>query len=244
MLASNYIWDISEYDVVMPWLIETSRVSDRNVEIFSLGFYPDPSKPTSSQRIQLLVHLITFNDSVEDARKSLELFSSTVPRRDKALVIDEFESTSLAVEFLEEAKAFPPEHRYCADNAWIHSHLPTEQVVETMRDAFMSLPTTKSSAMYFNMAPEPPISDMALSLQTEHWLTVTCVWNDFSEDTVCQEWLRLRFIDIEKASPGLYIGDSDFQIRKAPFLARENAEKLENIRKIWDPQNIFCSYLE
>jgi FAD/FMN-containing dehydrogenase len=243
MLESTYVWDISEYDTIMPWVIETCRIANRNVEIIALAVYPEPTEPIANQRIQLVVHVLTFNDSVAEARTSLALFSTTVPLRAKALVAHEYNETSLAEEFLQEAKAFPEKHRYCVDNAWIHSYLPTDQVVEAMRDVFTSLPSAESNAMYFSMAPEPPISEMALSLQTEHWLCVTCAWTDSKDDAEYQSWLRSKFKDMDRVSPGVYVGDSDFQVRKAPFLAPGKREKLESIRKLWDSQGLFCSYL-
>jgi len=243
MLASTYIWDISEYDVVMAWVIETSRKADPDVEITAVSFYPDATRPISAQRIQLVVHLIAFGTSDEESRSSLELFAKSAPNKDKASTVFEFETTSLANEFLHEAAAFPENHRYCVDNAWIKTELSTEEVVGAMRDIFTTLPSVQSSAMYFNLSPEPKISEMALSLQTEHWMTVTCAWKEPEQDRMCQDWLKERFIDIGTVSPGLYIGDSDFQVRKAPFLQSRKMEKLNSIRQVWDPNRLFCSYL-
>ena len=244
MLASTYIWDIAEYETVMTWLIETSRHSDPEIEISAVAFYPDPTLPVSDQRVQIMVHLIAFNASTDKSRTSLELFAKSVPQKDKALVVSEFESTSMTQEFSHEAAAFPEHHRYCADNVWIRTELSTETVVDAMREIFTTLPSPQSSALYFYMGQKSKTSaEMALSLQTEHWLTVTCAWKESTQDGECQDWLRLRFIDVEKVSSGLYIGDSDFQVRKAPFMRPEKMEKLDLIRKVWDPKGLFCSYL-
>jgi len=243
MLASTYIWDISEYDVVMTWILETSRKADPDIEITAVSFYPDPETPILSQRIQICVHLISFRSSDQESRSSLELFAKSVPNKDKALTVVEFEATSLANEFLHESAAFPENHRYCVDNAWIKSQLSTQEIVSSMREIFTTLPSAQSSAMYFNLSPAPKISEMALSLQTEHWLTVTCAWKEPEQDRMCQDWLKDKFVDIGKVSPGLYIGDSDFQVRKAAFMQSEKIEKLNSIRKVWDPNHLFCSYL-
>jgi len=243
MLASTYIWDVSEYDVVMTWILETSRKADPDIEITAVSFYPDPETPILSQRIHICVHLISFRSSDQESRSSLELFAKSVPNKDKALTVVEFEATSLANEFLHESAAFPENHRYCVDNAWIKSELSTQEIVSSMREIFTTLPSAQSSAMYFNLSPEPKISEMALSLQTEHWLTVTCAWTEPEQDRMCQDWLKERFVDVEKVSPGLYIGDSDFQVRKAAFMQSEKIEKLNSIRKVWDPNHLFCSYL-
>jgi hypothetical protein len=229
----------------MPWIIETSRLADPNMEIVALAFYPDNTEHApSNQRIHLLVHVLTFNASAEGARTALDLFSATVPRRNATVTAEQYKVASLADEYIQQHKANPEGHRYCVDNAWIHSHLTTHEVVDAMRDIFTTLPSAQSFALYYNMAPEPSISEMAFSLQTEHWLTVCCVWKDSKDDFKLQDWLRGRFENMDKVSPGLYIGDSDFQVRKAPFLTPGKRERLESIRKAWDPQGLFCSYLE
>ena len=244
MLANTYVWDIAEYDAVMPWVIETAKIADPNMEIVALALYPDNTDHApSDQRIQLVVHVLTFNSSVEGASSALDLFSVNLPRRQSAIVTEEYHPTSLADEFIQEHKQNPIGHRYSVDNAWIHSHLPTQKVVDAMRGVFTTLPSPQSFALYFNMAPERPIPEMALSLQAEHWLTVCCVWKDPKDDVRLQNWLRWRFENMDEVSPGLYLGDSDFQVRKAPFLMPERRERLESIRKVWDPHGLFCSYL-
>jgi hypothetical protein len=93
------------------------------------------------------------------------------------------------------------------------------------------------------MAPERPLPDMALSLQTEHYLAVYCIWKDSTDDAKCQGWMRSRFEEMQGFSPGVYLGDSDFQVRKSEFLAPGRIQKLEAVRKVWDPKRLFCSYL-
>ena len=244
MLASTYVWDISEYDAVMPWVIETSRIADPNIEIVALALYPDNSEHAPmDQRLNLVVHLLTFNDSADAARKSLGVFSATVPRKDAVLVVDEYAVTSIAKEVVDQYKQSPEGHRYTADNVWLHSHLPTSQVVDAIRNVFISLPSVQTFTLYFNMAPERPLPDMALSLQTEHYLAVYCIWKDSKDDDKYQRWMRSRFEEMEEFSPGVYLGDSDFQVRKAEFLAPGRRQKLEAVRKVWDPKGLFCSYL-
>src|SRR5271169_4987265 len=63
ILGSRYVWDISEYDNVMPWVIETSRAADPNMEISALAMYLDNSETApSDQRATLVVSLMTFNN--------------------------------------------------------------------------------------------------------------------------------------------------------------------------------------
>ena len=243
MLASLYVWDISEYDAILPWIIETSRIADPDMEINILAKYPDNSETASpNQRINLIVYLMTFTTDINTAQESLKLFGSTVPQRETALEINEYQVTSIEKELVQQAKSNPVGFRYLADNAWIHD-LPTQHLVDAMRDVFISLPSPQSVALYFNLAFRRPIPDMALSMQTQHYLGAYCIWKHVSDDDHCKRWLHDRFLHMHKVSPGVYIGDSDFELRKAEFLAPENREKLEEIRLKWDPNLRFCSYI-
>lgn len=243
MLSSTYIWDISEYDAVMPWVIDTSRVADPDMEITAFALYPGNSETAPvDQRLTLIVQLMTFNLDTKTAHASLETFASTVPRKDVAVMIKEYQSASIESEFAKQYKTNPTEHRYCADNAWIHN-IPTEKLVDVMRDAFNSLPSIQSYAMYYSLAPERPLPDMAFSLQTEHYFGVYCIWKSVNDDENCQNWMRNCFLNIHNVSPGVYIGDSDFQVREAQFLAPGRWEMLESIRGKWDPKRRFCGYL-
>jgi hypothetical protein len=49
---------------------------------------------------------------------------------------------------------------------------------------------------------------------------------------------------VERHSVGAYLGDSDFQVRKTKFWADENAMRLMEIRRRWDPAGGICGYLD
>ena len=244
MLASTYIWSISEYDAVMRWVLETSHDGDTNVEVAAIAMYLDKSETAPpDQSISLVVLLLTFHSSVEAARVALDRFAKSVPRREAALVIDEFKATSLRDQIEQHRATAPEGHRWAVDNAWIHNHLPTEDVINAIRPIFTSLPSPQSLGLYVSMSPEPALSDMAFSLQSAHWLNTMCVWKDSTDDSRHQNWVKAQFKNIDTVSSGLYLGDADFKVRKAPFLAPERRERVEKLRNLWDPQGLFCSYL-
>jgi hypothetical protein len=213
------------------------------MEINTLAKYPDNSdNAPPDQRINLIVYLMTFDKDLRTAQESLQLFGSTVPRREAALEIDEYQVTSIEKELVQQEKSNPAGYRYLADNAWLHD-LPTHELVDSMRDVFLSLPSPQSIVLYFNLAYERTMPEMALSMQTQHYLGGYCIWKYASHDDYCKRWLHDRFRCLHNVSPGVYIGDSDFQFRTAEFLAPGKREKLEEIRAKWDPEMRFCSFL-
>ncbi|KAJ5682092.1 uncharacterized protein N7477_002032 [Penicillium maclennaniae] len=57
-------------------------------------------------------------------------------------------------------------------------------------------------------------------------------------------WVRSIMEKVERHSVGAYLGDSDFQVRKTKFWADENAKRLMEIRRRWDPTGRICGYLD
>jgi hypothetical protein len=42
---------------------------------------------------------------------------------------------------------------------------------------------------------------------------------------------------------GTYLGDTDFTRRTDRFVSDENFQRLQEIRRAWDPDRRFCGYL-
>jgi FAD/FMN-containing dehydrogenase len=42
---------------------------------------------------------------------------------------------------------------------------------------------------------------------------------------------------------GAYLGDTDFTARTDRFVLNENFQRLQEIRRAWDPDRRFCGYL-
>lgn len=50
--------------------------------------------------------------------------------------------------------------------------------------------------------------------------------------------------DVERHSAGSYMGDADFQYRTTRFWSKENGERLQEVRRKWDPEGRICGYLD
>jgi hypothetical protein len=131
--------------------------------------------------------------------------------------------------------------RFAVDNAWLEGDAQT--VVPLMREAFTTLPTAQTFTLWFSMAPLRTLPDMALSLQTEVYFAVYTIWQDESEDVPCRDWLANQMRRLEPVTTGQYLGDSDFGVRPLRFISNEAFAKLEQLRKKYDPENLFHSYL-
>jgi FAD/FMN-containing dehydrogenase len=116
-------------------------------------------------------------------------------------------------------------------------------VVPALRDAFATLPTKESFSLWFGMAPQRPLPDMALSLQADIYFAAYVVWEDETDDEKCRAWLAAQMRHMEPITEGLFLADSDLATRPAKFLSAAHWERLEQLRARYDPDRLFHSYL-
>jgi lipoate synthase len=94
------------------------------------------------------------------------------------------------------------------------------------------------------MAPLRTLPDMAFSLQSDIYFASYVIWENEEEDEKNKTWLKNIMKQIEPVTIGQYLGDSDFTAHQRKFIADKNFEKLQEIKKQRDPNNLFHSYLK
>jgi hypothetical protein len=154
------------------------------------------------------------------------------------------QSTSLANEYCGQDLANPHGHRYIAENAYIKNDA---DVTEVLRKAMTTLPEgSKSFTLWFSMSPgsRREMPDMALSMQSDHYMAIYTVWEKEEDDERCREWVRDVMKEVERDSVGAYLGDSDFQVRRTRFWGVEQGERLREVRRKWDPRGVVCGFLD
>jgi FAD/FMN-containing dehydrogenase len=238
---STYIYPRESFDEVMFWIHEMQSTLAPTVEVVLLGAtVPLPPEVEHVDGSVLVVRGVAFANTRGEAVEALAPFE-TCPIVGKALVHEVAIPTSLAVEYEEQRRANPEKHRYAVDNIWTNAG--ADDVVSAMRDAFVALPTEKSFSLWFGMAPQRHLPDMALSLQADTYYAAYVVWEDEADDERCREWLATQMRRMEPISEGLYLGDSDLATRPSKFLSGPHWERLEKLRARYDPDGLFHSYL-
>lgn len=240
LTRSTFVYPMQTYDQVMHWLHGIHASLDPTVEVVAIGLrLPIPGDPRSGMRHSLVVHALCFADTPEFAGAALAPLESC-PALPQALVRDICISTSLQQEYEEQRRQNPSGDRFAADNLWLSG--PANQVVPLLKPCFESLPTARTFALWYSMAPLLPLSDMALSLQSEIYFAVYTIWTDPADDARCRGWLYDQMKRMEGSSEGCYLGDSDLPVRSAKFMAAESFRKLQQHRKRYDPTGRICSY--
>jgi hypothetical protein len=239
LTRSIFVYPLDLFEDVMRWLYSIHASINPQVETVALALETPMAGAEYAGRHVLLVGGLAFADSIEEARTALAPFESC-PVLDRALATEIYAPTTLAKEYEEQLRQNPKGHRYAVDNLWLSR--PACEIVPSLKDCFQSLPTAQTFALWYSMAPLPPLSDMAFSLQSEAYVAVYTIWEKAEDDARCRGWLKEHMQRLEILSDGYYLGDSDIPTRSARFMAAENYSKLEQLRAKWDPEGRICSY--
>lgn len=197
--------------------------------------------PPGVDQLCLIVLFLTFKDTEEDANTALKPAEDSFPG--EPLVHWFCDATSLEKEYANQAHANPSGHRYHCDNAYISNDADIPAVLEK---ALTTSPSKETYTFWFPLSPrsQRPLPDMALSLQTDHYIAMYTICKDEKDDETCASWVRDVMKDVKKHSVGSYLGDIDFQVRTTRFWGEQQGKKLMDIRKEWDPEGRICGYLD
>lgn len=197
--------------------------------------------PEGKDEIELFVLFVAMKDDPQEAEIALKPAQDTRPDGTSSEWF--CEEDSLDNQYNKQAQANPENHRYCAENAFIDNNADVPAVVE---EAFTTLPHRKAFTLWYAMNPcsQRKLPDMALSMQSDHYVALYTIWEDESDDVRCRSWVKNVMEKIERHAAGAYLGDSDFQVRRTKFWADENAKRLMDIRRKRDPEGRICGYLD
>ena len=205
-------------------------------------FPPDAPSPS------VLANFTTFKPSRVAAVAALQPIHDALPP-DITLVVQLFcQDSSLADQYAQQTAANPAGHRYCSDDVYMANDEDdaADNIPALLEPAFAALPTPQSAALWFSMAPTSRRGfkgDMALSLQSDHYVSLYAVWKDEADDGRCAAWVGDAMQRLERHSVGSYLGDADFRVRRTKFWSDEAGVRLREVRRKWDPEGRICGFL-
>lgn len=187
----------------------------------------------------LTIAITAYGDEDNSLRDSLQRIEDSRP--DRTLFQWFGEKTNMEQQFKNIAGAFPVNHRYYADNLWLSDDIQ----FSTLDSAFSSLPTKKSMVLWQPMFPgsQRDLSDMALSMRSNHWLVMYAIWEDENDDSRCRSSVQEAMLKVQEHSKGSYLGELDFRARERKYWTDDNFAKLQGVRSKWDPKKMICGCL-
>ncbi len=243
LVASTYLYPLKHAQIILQWMQEIHATVSTNVEIVAIGqtaVIPSEISNPKSEMV-IIVHVLAFANSLEDGIKNLLPFE-TCPVIKEAYVHRTNYITSFEEQIKLQLDANPEGHRWVVNNAWLDGS--PEKVSKQIAPAFTTLPNAKAFSLWYSMAPLRALPDMAFSLQSDIYFASYVIWENKEDDEKNKTWLKNIMKEIEPVTVGQYLGDSDFTVHQRKFIADKNFEKLQQIKKQRDPDNIFHSYLK
>lgn len=247
MWQSIYVWPVAEYKKALQWVVDVCPGADEDTEIVCLGQHmPEHEGPV------VVANFLTFKNSQAEAVAALQALHDH-PGRPTAtpLVESVAQPTTLPAQYEMQEAANPANHRYCAENAYVRND---EDVPAVLDKAFTAPPNRTTYTLYYSMNPTSrrghytagveDVGSMALSMQSDHYFAVYTIWEDEKDDEKMMEWVHDVMSGVERHAEGSYLGDADFQQRRTKFWRDENAQRLMDIRRKWDPEGRICGYLD
>ncbi|CAH0045454.1 unnamed protein product [Clonostachys solani] len=233
--SSVYVYPAEHYSDAFNWIIKIASSVDQLVEITVVGSYKEEVQDTC-----LTIILLAFGDDEDAMVGILQKVDQSHPAGSLSRSFSE--ETSLHRELGNKYKAYPIGHRYKVDNVFLNNDA---DVAELLRPAFTTLPTRKSLALWSSMRPRSTraLTDMALSIQSDHYFALYVIWENEADDLENGAWLAGVMNEVKRQAAGAYLGEQDFQAREARLWGSQQYERLVGIKRKWDPSHRICGCL-
>ncbi|VUC31244.1 unnamed protein product [Clonostachys rosea] len=233
--SSVYVYPIEHYETAFNWILKIASSVDHLVEITAVGSYKE-----AFQDPCLTIILLAFSDDEHAANGILQTVDKSHP---PGLLSRSFaEETSVQRELENKYNAYPIGQRYKVDNVFLKNDA---DVAELLRPAFTTLPTRQSLALWSSMRPRSTeaLTDMALSVQSDHYVALYAIWENEAGDLENGAWLTGVMGELKCQAVGTYLGEHDFQVRAGTLWGSQQYESLVRVKRRWDPDNRICGCL-
>ena len=118
-----------------------------------------------------------------------------------------------------------------------------DELIPHIRPLFAELPTPTSFSIWYGWDPPAVRPDMAFSVEGNVYLATYAAWQNAQDDTRCRDWVTDTYRGLEPIGKGVYTGDADFTRRPDRFLSDASFARLQELRRRYDPDGLFVSWL-
>lgn len=244
--TSTVTYRLEDVGRVADWLPELVKSLPPQVEVdcFIVSAPPEPSQGPPPKLF--IVAAAAFADTEADASKWLAPLADgpQLPSRRQELV----QPASFSSLYDMPDRLFPEGRRYAGD-AFTFNVSPKE-VLTRLHDQAVKAPSPESFMLLALPSPRPanapPLPDMAFSMPGSVFAGVYGIWQDPSQDATNQQWVRQAGKLLDPITVGHYIGETDLTAdtnRARQCFAPPNWQRLQQIRKKYDPDGLFFDYL-
>ncbi|MGC4085496.1 MAG: FAD-binding oxidoreductase [Vicinamibacterales bacterium] len=118
------------------------------------------------------------------------------------------------------------------------------QLVPATLEYFLGHPAPRADAYWSCWGPIQKLDDMAYSIQGNVYMSINCVYDD-GQDEKYQDYVASAFRKLEPLAVGSQMNDENmFGRPSARYLSQASADKLEVLRRKYDPDTRFAGFLK
>jgi FAD/FMN-containing dehydrogenase len=163
------------------------------------------------------------------------------PFRDRALRAVVGQETTIE-ELYDIADRLNPEGlRWAVDGIWAEG--PAEELLTAAAPVLDTIPDGTSFVLWMLWGHYPPRPNACWSAQARAYLSPNAGWHDPEADLAHENWVHGSLAAVQHLSKGLQFSDNNVADRFDLGLSAENAERLEKIRGVHDPDGLFRTYM-
>ena len=241
--TSMYICPLDELQTVVDSLDGLNRIKDERVEILVLLMH-DPQAPENTPPGEANICMVgvqAFADTETEAKTMLAPFANSELASASVFRLQDQPSSF--------AKLYNPENvdsgigRYAVDNVWTDE---PGRALLLLADHFKNSPSTRSHVLCSYGVKAELRDDACFSRIADHYVASYLLWNDAEDDEANHAWLKQTNDLLQPYSKGTYVNEIEatlFPERVRSCFSDESWARLAELRKKYDPDNVFHSWL-
>ncbi len=252
VICSTYYYSLDDVEQIGQWLDQHITNIPNCIEL-TVFLISAPKHLTEECRDNAgkvcMITASAFTNSEDEAIAALNTLE-TCPILDKCLSKSIHEPNTFDRLMQLSGEIWTDKLRCLSETAWTHDALP--EILVNMREHFKSTPSEKS--VFINVintgsrqAKKPDPDKAAFSMISNIYSGLWSMWDKPEHDEENHQWHDQALKLIEPFTMGYYIGETD--IIKHPDHAKkafspENWARLEEVRRKYDPDNLFYRFDE
>lgn len=193
------------------------------------------SPPTSGDTPAVLLNILAFTDSPQEAQALCESFETRLELPLTALAINQpsnFET------IYEQFSSMVVSKRFYADNILTDN---TQELVSILSRYLSDAPSRGAlTTIFWRGVTTYP--QAAFSAHGKFFVSTYAQWDDAKDDSVNKYWLKRMYDELQEIARSRYINEYDLETRAgetSKCFAAENWERLQRLRLEYDPDGVF-----
>jgi FAD/FMN-containing dehydrogenase len=180
-------------------------------------------------------------DSWAQARDAVRFIDQSPIRKKSSISMPLFPISLNMMMNIGEKTLFLPNTSWFADNMWMDC--PIEQILPQLTDIARTQPPAPSHALWLNWNAPATRTDMAFSMEARTYLALYGGLRNPTDTAQHANWATEHMRTLAPFSKGIQLADENTGRRPARFVSDQNLARLDEIRKIRDPEARFNAWM-